>query len=277
MSLGAAVSLAVPVWGQGGRGAAGLWFLSEPGPAHCFVPLLGSGFGDSSVSPAGPAELAQLWAEVQDGDVPAPGLGSVQGCPCSSPSLALVDSPIPLLPSEAGRGFLCQALQEIQEQWGSTDSRAAEPFLVPSGSQFLTPGFGGAAPPVLHIQLCSFPALGLAPQTALGRFGLSLCPSACRDSAAPAQAVGQTVQCLPAGEGRFVLFLALCHVYPQFIFTPGCRDGMSLEQSWLLPLACSSQAAPAPSQPPTAVGTLCCVLLCSFGSILHPFPMVSLN
>lgn len=81
--------LAVSVWGQWGRGAAGVWFLSEPGPAHSFVPLLGSGFGDSSVSPAGPAELSQPVGRSMGWAVFRTGMS------CSSPTLGLVNSPHP--------------------------------------------------------------------------------------------------------------------------------------------------------------------------------------
>lgn len=98
--------LAVSAWGQGGRGAAGVWFLSEPGPAHCFVPCWAQGLG-TAVCPlhvllSCPTLWAGAWA----------GLCSQTGMSC--PEL----SPCHCCPRRQGGGFS----GSHQERWGCKGS-----------------------------------------------------------------------------------------------------------------------------------------------------------
>lgn len=178
----------------------------------------------------------------QDRDVPAQGWGQDRDVPAPAPRWPWWALPSHCCPQrqEVTPARLCRSSGAVQTPG------PAEPILVPSGSQFLTPGLGDAAPPVLHIQLCSLSALGLPWAVPVSQCLQGQC--------CPCPGCGQTVQCLPAGEGRFVpvsasaMFIPIdLHPWLQGWNVPGA--GLALAS------CCSSQAAPAP-QPPSAAPSL---------------------
>lgn len=242
--------LAVSVWGQWGRGAAGVWFMSEPGPVHSFVPLQGSGSGDSCMSPGCPAELPHLWAGAWAG------LCSRTGMSCSSPTLGLVNSP------HSTAALQGREVVSLPDSLGATRSSGAvktpvtaEPICVFSGSLFLTPGFGDAAPccsPSAPHPALLLPCIGASTPSSLGTPWPIPIPLPAGNSAVPAQAVGET-ECSASQLGREGLLLLL----PLSVFIPHLSSPLAAtmecpwsshvrSQTWLLPVP--QQAAPA-SQP----------------------------
>lgn len=196
-------------------------------------------------------------AVVQDRDVllqPHTGPGGLSPCHCC--------------PWRQGVDFsamLCRSSGALQTPG------AAEPICVSSGCQFLTPGFGDAAPPVL------LPCLGASTPSSLGTPWAVPVSHCLQGTVLLLPRLGETVQCLPAGEGRFVPVSAALPCLSPVYLHPWLQGwhvpGAARPQIWLLPLACSSAGSscfPASSFPGTAMGTVCCVLLCS--SWLHPPP-----
>lgn len=179
---------------------------------------------------------------------------------CSSPTLGLVSSPHP---SEAGRRRLCPAVLEPGGQAGLKRllfllSLSVFPLAAHSLPQVLGMQLP-AAPPVLHIQLCSFPALGLLPQAPLGHLGLS--PSHCLQGTALVlpRLWERRSSVLPSWGGKVCSCFCL---FPVFIPRLSSPLAAAMEcpwsshrsaQTWLLPVP--RQAAPA-SQPSTAAPSL---------------------
>lgn len=221
----------VPWWllcQSGGRGAAGLWFLSEPGPAHSSVPLLGSGFGDSPVSPACPAELAQPWAGVQDRDVPAP-----------APRW-----PWRILPSTAalrGREVISAGALGLYRLL-----LLLSPPLFPLAATSLAQLWGMQLPQCSTSSSAPSLPWGFHPKQPWDPLGCPCVPGCGTDSSVPPSWGGKVCSC-------FCLFA---------MFIPRLSSPLAagMECPWSsqasdLALACSSQAAPAP-QPPTAAPSL---------------------
>lgn len=134
---------------------------------------------------------------------------------------------------------------------------SAEPICVCSGSLFLTPGFGDAAPccaPSAPHPALLLACLGASTQAALGHLGLSPVPLPAGNSAVPAQAVGETCSVPPSWGGKvcscFASFPCLSPVYLhpwlQRWNVPGAATSGLSSGSCLLPVP--QQAAPA-SQP----------------------------
>lgn len=166
VSLGAAVSLCPWLCQAGALGQRSCWALVPARARSCSLLCAPAGLrvGDSSVSPACPAELAQPVGRSQDRDVPAQGWGQDRdGVRTGMSLLRGVPAPAPRWPWWALPSHCCPQRQEVTPARLCRSSGAvqtpgpAEPILVPSGSQFLTPGLGDAAPPVPHSQLCSHP------------------------------------------------------------------------------------------------------------------------
>lgn len=295
MSLGAAVSLAVPGWGQ-----RSCWALIPVRARSCSLLCapVGSGFGDSSVSPACPAELAQPVGR-------SLGCGQDRGVPAPAPHWPWWTVLSPCCPQRQGGDFSAR----LSRSSGALQTPgAAEPILVPSGSQFLTPGLG------MQLPRCSTPSSAPSlpwgfPPSSLGSpwaVPVSHCLQG-QCCSCPGRGTDSSVQ-FPAGQGRFVPVSAslprLCPVYLhpwlQGWNVPGAD--LALPSRLFLTGSSCSPGSHSSSFPGTAMGTVCCVLLCSFGSLpapgagagreflqagilpAHappssplPFPMVSLN
>lgn len=156
-------------------------------------------------------------------------------------------SPVHCCPWKQGGAFSASLSGATRRSGAVETPLTAEPICVSSGSLFLTPCFWGCS----SLLLPQFSTSSSAPSLPWDTLA---CPMS--------HCLQGTVLFLPrlwektefsssqlGREGLF-LFLPLSHVYPPFIFTPGCSDGMSLEQPPQvsdLALACSSTAPASPA------------------------------
>lgn len=210
----------------------------------CWAQGLGTAVCPLHVQLSCPTLWAGAWA----------GLCSRTGMCCSSPMSGLASSPSHCCPQRQGGGFSAWSHQK----WGCKGSCSAEPICVPSGSLFLTPAFGNAAPcfsPSASHPALLLPCLGPSTPSSLGTPWLVPSATACREWCCSCPGRGRDrVQCFLAGEGRFVpasasfpcLSPIYLHPWLQRWNVPGATTSDCRSGSCLLPAP--HQAAPG-SQP----------------------------